>query len=78
VFICSGIEFTHPTGEPCSGRLLSGLGDALTRPLGRVLQALRASALIDAVDKLVVRYRGRLGRFFPEDPPRRYVMPASR
>jgi hypothetical protein len=45
----------------------------LTRPLGRVVRALRASPLIDALDKLVARYRGRLGKLVPEGPaPRRY------
>ncbi|HEX2104796.1 MAG TPA: hypothetical protein VHF51_14160 [Solirubrobacteraceae bacterium] len=45
----------------------------LTRPLGRLLQGLRASALVDALDKLVARHRTRLGRFVPDGPaPRRY------
>jgi hypothetical protein len=45
----------------------------LTRPLGRVLRTLRASALIDTLDKLVARHRGRLGRLVPDGPaPRRY------
>jgi hypothetical protein len=45
----------------------------LTRPLARLLRALHASALIDALDKLMARYRGRLGRLVPEGPaPRRY------
>jgi hypothetical protein len=45
----------------------------LTRPLGRVLRAFRASPLVDAVDKLVSRHRGRLGRLVPDGPaPRRY------
>jgi hypothetical protein len=45
----------------------------LTRPLGRVLRAVHASVLFDALDKLVARYRGSLGRFVPEgDAPRRY------
>jgi hypothetical protein len=45
----------------------------LTRPLGRVLRALHASALIDTFDKVVARYRSRLGRLVPEGPaPRRY------
>jgi hypothetical protein len=45
----------------------------LTRPLGRFLQSLRASPLLDAVDKLAARYRGRLGRLAPEGPaPQRY------
>jgi hypothetical protein len=45
----------------------------LTRPLGRVLRALHASALVDALDKVVSRHRSRLGRFVPDGPaPRRY------
>ncbi len=45
----------------------------LTRRLGRVLRMLHASALFDALDKVVARYRGRLGGFVPEGPaPRRY------
>ena len=42
----------------------------LTRPVGR---ALRASALIDALDRVVARHRLRLGHFVPDgDAPRRY------
>ena len=45
----------------------------LTRPLGRVLPALHASALIDTFDKVIARYRSSLGRLVPEGPaPRRY------
>lgn len=45
----------------------------LTQPLGRVLRMLHASPLLDALDKVVARYRGRLGRFVPEGAaPRRY------
>jgi hypothetical protein len=45
----------------------------LTRPLGRFLRVVAAAPLIDAVDKLVSRYRGRLGRLVPDGPaPRRY------
>ena len=45
----------------------------LTQPLGRMLRMLHASALLDALDKLVARHRGRLGRLVPEGPaPRRY------
>jgi hypothetical protein len=45
----------------------------LTRPLGRALRAARASALVDACDKILARHRARLGRFVPEGPaPRRY------
>jgi hypothetical protein len=45
----------------------------LTRPLGGLLQRVRASPLVDAVDKLVARNRGRLGRLVPDGPaPRRY------
>jgi hypothetical protein len=45
----------------------------LTRPLGRVLQRLGMSPVVDALDKLVARNRGRLGRFVPDGPaPRRF------
>jgi hypothetical protein len=45
----------------------------LTRWLGRVLQALRLSPLVDAADKLLARHRTRLGRYVPDGPaPRRY------
>jgi hypothetical protein len=45
----------------------------LTRPLGRAVRALRLSWLIDALDKLVARYRKGLRRFVPEGPaPPRY------
>jgi hypothetical protein len=45
----------------------------LTRPLGRLLRALRVSPLVDALDKLAARHRTRLGRFVPDGPaPRRY------
>jgi hypothetical protein len=45
----------------------------LTRPLATVLRALRASTLVDALDKLVARHRSRLGHVVPEGPvPRRY------
>jgi hypothetical protein len=46
---------------------------ALTRPLGRFLGVVHASPLVDALDKLVARHRGRLGRLVPDGPaPRRY------
>lgn len=45
----------------------------LTRPLGRVLRTLRLSPVIDGLDRVLARYRQRLGRFVPEGPaPRRY------
>jgi hypothetical protein len=45
----------------------------LTRRLAGVLRAIRAAALVDALDRLVARHRSRLGRFVPEGPgPRRY------
>lgn len=51
--------------------LLSELGPL--RPLGRVLRAAGASPLVDALDRLVARHRGRLGRYVPDGPaPRRY------
>jgi hypothetical protein len=46
---------------------------SLTRPLGRALRALRASAIVDAADRLLSRYRSAAGRFVPDGPaPRRY------
>jgi hypothetical protein len=45
----------------------------LTRPLGRFLRFARAEPLVDALDKLVSRHRGRLGRLVPDGrAPRRY------
>ena len=45
----------------------------LTRPLGRVLRAVRLSPVIDALDRALARNRAPLGRFVPEGPaPRRY------
>lgn len=45
----------------------------LTRRLGRLLGRAGASPLVDALDALVARHRGRLGRFVPDGPaPRRY------
>jgi hypothetical protein len=45
----------------------------LTRPLGRALEALHASALVDRLDKLVARHRGWLGRVVPDGiAPRRF------
>jgi hypothetical protein len=64
-------------GTPMSG--VRGGGVALlvelrlTRPLGLMLRVLRLSPLVDAIDRLVSRYRRRLGRFVPDGPaPRRY------
>ena len=45
----------------------------LTGPLGRALRAVRLSPVIDVADRVLARYRSRLGRFVPEGPaPRRY------
>jgi hypothetical protein len=45
----------------------------LTQPLGRVLRATHTSSLPDALDKLVARHRGALGRLVPEgEAPKRY------
>lgn len=45
----------------------------LTRRLGRALEALGASPSIDALDRLVSRRRGQLGRYVPDGPaPRRF------
>ncbi len=44
-----------------------------TRPLASVLRAMRLSPLLDALDKLLARYRKNLSRFVPEGSgPRRY------
>jgi hypothetical protein len=64
-------------GTPVPGDAGGGVGlfaeVALTRPLARVLRALHAAPLLDALDKVVARYRSRLGRLVPEGPaPRRY------
>jgi hypothetical protein len=64
-------------GTPVAGD--SGGGVALlaelrlTRVLAGVLRALRASPLVDALDKLVDRHRSSLGRFVPDvRAPRSY------
>jgi predicted DCC family thiol-disulfide oxidoreductase YuxK len=45
----------------------------LTALLGRALRALRLSRLVDAADRLVSRYRARLGYFVPDAPgPERF------
>ena len=45
----------------------------LTRPIGRLLGALRLSPLVDALDVGLSRTRQHLGRFVPEGPAlRRY------
>lgn len=43
------------------------------RRFGRLLKTLRLSPLVDALDKLVAHYRGRLSHIVPDvAPPRRY------
>jgi hypothetical protein len=64
-------------GRPIAGDAGGGVAlfaeVRLTRPLGRVLRALNASALVDALDKVIARHRSRLGRFVTDGPaPRRY------
>jgi hypothetical protein len=45
----------------------------LTRHLGRLLRALHASPLVDALDRSIAGRRGRLGRLVPDGPaPRRF------
>ena len=45
----------------------------LSCPLGQFLRVIRAERLIDDLDKLASRHRGRLGRLVPDGPaPRRY------
>jgi hypothetical protein len=66
-----------PDGTPLPGDggagvvLLAEL--RLTRPIGRLLRVLHASRAVDALDALIARHRGRLGRAVPDGPaPRRY------
>jgi hypothetical protein len=66
-----------PDGTPIPGDAGGGVAllaeVRLTRHVARVLRALHASALVDAFDKVVARYRTRLGRVVPDGPaPRRY------
>ena len=45
----------------------------LTGPLGRALRAVRLSPVVDTFDRVLARYRSRLGRIVPDGPaPRRY------
>jgi hypothetical protein len=45
----------------------------LTRRLGRALETVGASSLVDALVRLVSRHRARIGRFVPDGPAlRRY------
>ena len=45
----------------------------LTGPLGRALRAVRLSPAVDVFDRVVARYRSRLGRLVPDGPaPRLY------
>ncbi len=45
----------------------------LTGPLGRTLRAVRLSPAVDVFDRVLARYRSRLGWFVPDGPaPRRY------
>ena len=69
--------FVLRDGTPVAGNNGGGIavltGVELTRPLARVLRAMRLSPLLDALDKLVARYRKNLSRFVPEGSgPRRY------
>ena len=64
-------------GTPVAGK--RGAGIVLlteirrTRLLGRVLDAIALSPLIDAIDTLVARHRARLSPLVPDGPaPRRY------
>jgi len=44
-----------------------------TRRIGKLLRAMHGSPLIDAVDRLFARHRGRLGKLVPEGPaPHRF------
>ncbi|MCA1650273.1 MAG: DUF393 domain-containing protein [Acidobacteria bacterium] len=64
-------------GMPIAGK--KGAGIVLltemrpTQPVGRTLDGIGLSPLIDAVDALVARHRARLSRFVPDGPaPQRY------
>jgi hypothetical protein len=64
-------------GTPIAGDAGGGLAVLaevrLTRPAARVLRALHAGVLIDGLDTVLARNRGRLGRVVPDGPaPRRY------
>jgi hypothetical protein len=64
-------------GTPIAGDLGGGVAlfceVRLTRPLGRAMRLLQLMGLVDALDRLVSRNRGRLGRLVPDGPaPRRY------
>lgn len=64
-------------GVPVAGKRGAGIvlitEISLTRPLGRGLRAIGLSHLVDALDTLVARHRGRLSRLVPDGPaPRRY------
>ena len=65
-------DATLVAGDSGGGvRLLAEL--SLTRPIGRLLGALRLSPLVDTLDLGLARARQPLGRFVPEGPAlRRY------
>jgi len=67
-----GVDAIPVPGDAGGGvELLSSI--RLTRPVGHFLRAIRASAVLDALDKLLARNRARLGRFVPDGPaPLRY------
>jgi predicted DCC family thiol-disulfide oxidoreductase YuxK len=45
----------------------------LTRPLGHLVAAIGLSAVVDALDRFLARYRGRLSPFVPDGPaPQRF------
>jgi hypothetical protein len=67
----------RPGGTPIPGDRGGGVAllveMRLTRRIGRALEVLRASPLLDAGDRLLAGRRARLGRFVPDGPaPRRY------
>ena len=69
--------FVLRDGTPVAGNNGGGVAVLteieLTRPLASVLRGMRLSPLLNALDKLVARYRGNLSRFVPEgSAPRRY------
>jgi hypothetical protein len=69
-FVCG--DGTPVRGDAGAGVMLLAQVQ-LTRPLGRALGWLGLSPVIDAIDRLMARYRKRLGRLVPDGPaPRRY------
>ena len=55
------------------GAVLLLMALRFTRPVGRILNLLHLSAVFDALDQVLSRLRGHLGRFVPDgQAPRRF------